>query len=402
MASTEKYKYNISLQYMKTASKKYITIEPINIEYVVIDRDYDNYNMPLVYIGLNLDKNIVDDMILNEKNNLINLEVYKFRYDDSNYIQRIDELYIRDQCTYFIADDLNPNKDIDYPDNNNEMKSDIYRRITIGLMKLSIINDNKIASIMTFDNTSLTNAVRSITNHIPNILIEPLTYGDVLLNQITVGENSVAKNLNALNKIKVFYSSPYRFFIDFDTAYLLSSRALEVPKKGEKITCVLICIKKPEDYIGMDDGMYTNKSQGNYQINVNSQSTAIYTDRLTDKIYNNITAITNSGDSVNIELNIDRDSYSTTKTKKIIIPNDNIHMIDNIKAETENSGVLMTVCKESIDTTVFTPNHRIIVKHIDTNVDKDGDYIMAKKKEIFVRDGYDFILSTMVNLRKIR
>lgn len=402
MSLTEKFKYSVSLKYMKRATKKYVSINYLNIEYMVVDRDYDRYNMPIIYIGLNIDKNLADDIIKNEKENLINLEVYKFKYDDDGDIMRIDEAYIRAQCTYFTADDVNPTPELDYADNEDGVRDDVFRQITIGLMQISLINDNAKVFNSTFDKTTLTNAVRTITNHIDDMLIEPLTYGNEELSQIAVYQDTVSKSLEALNKVKVFYSTQYRFFMDFDTTYLLSTRGLEVPRKGEKITAVLICIKKVEDYIGMDDGMYTNRSQGNYQINVSIGSTSSYTDKLTDKIYNNIIAVTNSGEKMQFELDIDKSSYGSTKSKTVYIPNDNIHMAENIKSQTENSGVLLTVCKECIDTTVFTPNHRIVVKHTDDNQDKNGDYIMTRKREIFVRDGMDFILSTMVNLRKIR
>lgn len=404
MPTTNKYKYTMSMKYMKKASKTYITIEPKNIEFCIIDRDYDRYNMPVIYMGINIDKNLVDDMITNEKNNLMYLEIYKYMYDEEGYKIGVDDLYVRAQCTYFMADDLNPNKEIDYAtvDADDEEKTDIYRKVTIGLMKISLINLNKVAFNKTFFQTSLVNAVGTITKHIEEILIEPLTYSDSIIDQVSIYQDSVSKSLDALNKVKVFYSTPYRYFMDLDMVYLLSTKGIEVPRKGERIAAVLICIKTPEDYIGMDDGVYVNKSQGNYQINVSASSVSIYTDKLTDKMYNNIVAVTNSGDKVTVDLNIDKSSYGSSKTKTIYIPNDNIHMADNLKSQTENSGVLMTVCKESIDVDVFNPNHRIIVKNVEANSDKDGDYLMTRKREIFVRDGYNFILSTMVNLRKIR
>lgn len=401
MALTEKYKYSISLKYMKKDTKQYESIDSMKIDYMIIDREYDINNMPVVYMGLNLHKDLVKDMIKNSNYNLINLEVYKFKYDDDNFIPRLEELYIRDQCTYFILDSNNDGTE-EKVENQPSLGTEEYVHIDIGLMKISLINNIKTLFNQTFNNTTLTNALRTITNHIPDILIEPLNYGEELLNEISIYKDSVSKSIEELNKVKVLYSTPYRFFMDFDITYLLSSKGIEVPRKGEKISAVLICIKKPADYIGMDDGMYVNKTQKNYQINVSLDSTSTYKDILTDKIYNNIVTITNSGEKTQVDLNIDKSVYGSTKTKTVYIPNDNTHMAENIKAQTENSGVLITLCKESIDTTVLSPNHRIILKHTSDNQDKDGDYLMTRKQEIFARDAKDFILSTMVSLKKIR
>lgn len=402
MSLTDKFKYTVSLKYMKKATKKYVSINYMNIDYVVIDRDYDANNMPIIYIGLNIDKNLADDIIKNEKDNLINLEIYKFKYDEDTYIQRVEEVYIRSQCTYFTADDLNPTKDLDYADTEDGIRDDVFKQITIGLMQISLINENAVVFNNTFDKTTLANAVRTITNHISNMLIEPLTYGADELNQIAVYQDTVSKSLRALNQVKVFYSTQYRFFMDFDTTYLLSTRGIEVPKRGERIAAVLVCIKNIDDYVGMDDGMYINKTQKNYQVNISKASTASYTDKLTDKLYNNIVAVTNSGEKMQFDLNIDKSDYGSSKVKTVYIPNDNIHMAENIKSQTENSGVIMTICKECLDVDVFTPNHRIVVKNPQEESEKDGDYLMTRKKEIFVRDAKDFILSTLVDMRKIR
>lgn len=402
MLSLDKFRYTANLKYMKTDTKKYVTIESYNIEYIVIDRDYDNCNMPTIYMGLNIDKNLADHMILNEKTNVINLEIYKFRYDDQEFIPRLEEVCVRAQCTYFMTDDINPDKEIDYADTTDGIRTDIYKRINLGLMKIQPININKQVCNKTFTQTTLLNGVRTILNHVEDILMEPLSYADDILNEISVFKDSVSKSLEALNGIKVFYSTPYRFFIDFNLTYLLSSKGLEVPRRGESIAAVLICIKETKDTIGMDDGMYINRSQGNYQINIVSSSTALSTDKLTEKVYNNLVAITNSGEKTSIELNLDKSSYGSSKTKTIYIPNDNVHMIDNIKAQVENGGTSLTICKECLDCDALTPNHRIIVKNLPEHADKNGDYLISRKREIYVRDGKDFVMSTMANLRRIR
>lgn len=260
MALTDKFKYNISLKYLKKNTQTYTSLNYLNIEYMVIDSSYDEYNMPMIYMGLNIHTDLMKDMVKNVNNNLFNLEVYKYKYDEDNYIEPFEELYIRDQCTYFIVDTNNDGIESDL-DGEPDSDEEDYVRIQIGLMKISLINDNKVLFNNTFLNTNLSSAVGSVVKHIKNMVMEPLTYGNEILDQISIYQDSVSKSLESINSVKALYSTPYRFFMDFDATYLVSSRGLEVPKKGEKITAVLICIKKPADYVGMDDGMYVNKSQ---------------------------------------------------------------------------------------------------------------------------------------------
>lgn len=405
--ATDKYKFVIELKYMMVDRKEYYTIDGKFINYCLIDRDYDNNNMPTIYVAMSVPRKIYDNMKANDKKNLINIEVYKYRYDDDNYIPEIDELYFRDQCTYFVTEastdtDSNELKDTEFYD-NGDGTVDEYSDIEIGLMKIDQINYNKQKFSGTFvENTTLTSVVSTVLQNIPDVVMEPLSYPTELLDGLSIEQDSVSTTIKALNDLKALYNSNYRLFFDFDALYLLSSNGYEVPKEGENISGVLVCIKKEEDYLGMDDGVYTNRSGGNYQINVRESSTNIYTDQLIDKVYDNVVAITGSGDRLQVDLKIDKSDFSLSKTKTIYIPNDNAASIDGIKTGIESSTVLMTLCKESIDPDVFTINHRICVKHIDDHKDKDGDYLMTRKREIFVRDGRDFICSTMVNLRKIR
>lgn len=405
--ATDKYKFAIRLKYMMVEKKQYYSIDEEFINYCLVDRDYVNNNMPTIYVDMNVPRQIYDDIKANDKVNLINIEVYKYKYDDEDSIERIEELYFRDQCTYFVTEastdtSANEMKDPEFYE-NAEATVDEYIDIEIGLMKIDQINYNKQKFAGTFvENTNLLNGLSTILKHIPDTLIEPLSYPNELLDGLSIEQDSVSTTIKALNDLKALYDTSYRLFFDFDCMYLLSSNGVEVPREGEKICGVLVCIKSETDYIGMDDGMYVNKSGGNYQINVKESSTNIYTDQLTDKIYDNVVAITGSGDRLQVDLKIDKSKYSISKTKTIYIPNDNAASIDNVKSDIENSSVLMTLCKECIDPDVFTLNHRICVKHIIDHRDKDGDYLMTRKREIFVRDGRSFICSTMVNLKKIR
>lgn len=397
----EQFKYSIRLQYLNVVKGTYRNIESENIKWVIIDRDYDINNMPLIYVSMALDKNLVDDMILNYKENLMNITIYKYLYDEDGYLPRIEEEYVKGQCEYYIDEEVNPVAPLDYSGDNSE-RDDILRTITIGMMKLDLINGNKKTFDLIPNNTAMVDIVKYCTKHLKTLVLEPFEFNEVIPQIIVPRTDSVSKVIKFLNNVKVFYSTPYRFFMDFDATYLISSSGLEIPKKGERINAVLIVVKSVTDYVGMPDGMFTNKKQKNYQINVPITSTSVSTDKLTEKSYTNITAITTSGGIENTSVDVAKPEYSDDKTQTVRLPNDNSNMLLNLKAETESNGMFAVVCKEKIDGSIFNINNRIEIKHIDEYSSYNGRYLLTRKRELFVTDGYDFVMSTIVNLKKLK
>ena len=96
------YKYKLEMEYV--SKNKSIRIDETQIVNFVIDYDYENLHMPLIYMTITLDKRFLDNMIKNSSTDLINLTVYRYVDGSSNTAGIV---YFRDQFAYFLKEPLN-------------------------------------------------------------------------------------------------------------------------------------------------------------------------------------------------------------------------------------------------------------------------------------------------------
>lgn len=376
----DKYKYAVELRYIKQKERISQEIRTERIRSIIIDSDYKNNNLPVIFCTLTLDKKLIDDMIENNSINTMVLTIYKYIYkEDGSFSTKTR--YIHDEMTYFLTDDLNYRASIDYSTEENKEKDDITKTICIGLMSINCINNNKKTTNVTLRNTTMINAVHYCTSDM-NMIIERFTYNDNFNELLITPQSSVASTIKYLNNIKVFYNTPYRFFIDFDCGYLLSSKGTGVPKKGESINSILIVIRDPINPQAMEEGMITNYNTKNYQLDVSASDTQVYQNRVTEKVYTSVSSISEQGQSKAQSLNINKSNFSKEKNEIIRTPNSNPNLIQNISAANNQSSSHITLNKIDVDMSIFTPNKRYIIRNYDGHKDRDGDFILTRKREI--------------------
>lgn len=288
-----KFKYRITMSYVDTSSSNETIIEPACIKMICVEKDYMKLNMPIMIAQLDLDKNLVDDIILNNKDNLFNLFIYKYAEEGDQYAERV----LQGQFVYFLNKDINYNKDLDYSDqetylNGGTQRKDKFRTIEVGLMMKSNIDNNKKVTNDVYYNTNMLNIVTAITKHM-TILIEPFTYNNTMEQLVLPPMESIAKALDFLNNTNVFYDTPFMYFIDYDIAYLLSTSGKGVQKSTEKYNSVIIDIKNVTDNNSFEEGMSTNSNS--YYIPISTVNTTYVTNYITSKKFNNIIAIIDVG-----------------------------------------------------------------------------------------------------------
>ena len=72
----EQYRYNIEVQY--EYDKQLVVLDCTQIHSLIIDYDYDNRNMPIMFLKASIDKNILDDMIKNSTTKTITMIISKY------------------------------------------------------------------------------------------------------------------------------------------------------------------------------------------------------------------------------------------------------------------------------------------------------------------------------------
>ena len=279
------WKYTISLQFIPP-NEDPVDIPPENIRKLFKDNTYDDKNMATMYLTLNVDKNLFDKIVLNARNAYMHLTVMKF--DEEQEYTTYDMVY-DDDCEYFIQDDINYNKEVDYMGENAD-RQDIYREVYIGLMFKSCIEYNKETSNTTIKETTMFNAVYEFLQDKP-ALIEPFEYNDTIDQLVVPPQDSLSKTIKFFNDVKVFYSTNYRFYIEPDCIYLTSTSGKSTPKDSDLYETVRIIVHALDDNQAYAQGMYVNDTDQCYDIDMGVNDTVYNMDTDTVKMYGNITSI---------------------------------------------------------------------------------------------------------------
>lgn len=393
------YKYTMEMEYINGNTS--IKIDPKMITNMVIDYDYDNLNMPVIYATLSLNKKFIDDMINNTTKALISLTIYKGIENSPNTVNTV---YFRDQFIYIIPDNLNQSDYLDYS-GTNAGREDMFKTIVIGLMSLKNVNDNKTLT-NTVINGTMINAIQYTTKHIKNMLIEPLDY-NIPLKSLTIPPKSTVSNaLKFLNNISVFYKTEYRFFLDFAGGYLLSRNGKPVQSKTEQIMSVIIdvgTIETDNKYFGV--GMVTDMEKKAYIVPVvyGVECNTDIDKSVTEQLYTNINTISTSGTTANKDLDINNSEYNKSKTMYVRLGNDNTNKLSNISSAIESNRVVLSISKAGLDSTIFTPNKIYTVNNYAPLSKKDatGSFILVRKREQYNRESKYFAQNLYLTFKKV-
>lgn len=395
----DRYKYSVELRYIKQKENISEEIKSNRIHSIIIDYDYIENNLPVIFMNITLKKKMIDDMLLHENENTIVLTIYKYIYRENKLTTKAR--YIQHEMKYFLPDDLNYRGSIDYSDEENENREDLQKQIQIGLMGLDSINNNKRSINTVLRYTSMINAVHYMTSHI-KMVIEKFDYNKILKELIISPRSTTSKNIEFLNSINVFYKTPYRFFIDFDCGYLLASSGKGTYKKGETINSVLIVIRDPLHPQAMQEGMITNYDSRNYQLDVSAADTRVTPNKTTEKVYTSVASMSEVGKTVPNKLKLAINKYSKENTEVIRTPSSNPNLIKNIVASNNQTANRISLNKVDVDVSVFTPNKEYTIKNFDEHKDKDGTFILLRKRELFYFEAEDmFTGNAMLELAQI-
>lgn len=389
------WKYKIELTYIDTINNKNTKLKNECLKSLIIDNNYEKNCMPVLYMNLSLDRAFVDNMISGENSNLFVVSLYKYNDLENS---PVDLPCFKRKFTYYLPDDINKNDTIDYTDKySGETAGNTYKNVTMGLMCIDHINNNRKAVELNTKDTCMYNMVRYLTSGFDNILIEPFDYNDTFDQFILPAHDSINKALQFLNNKRVFYKTPYRYYQDFNCAYIMSTNGKAVPRKDEKISTVIFDIKDIADVEANNDGVIMNTAKMNYRVIVNQIDTAVYYDSAQNKSKNLIRGITSTGKDVKALSN--NAKYSSTKIHNIRLNNDNEHMMENIKAGMNTSNVYVNISKNNLDTTEITMNKKYLIHHKEQYKEYDGVYILCRKRELYMREDDTFRLNSILNFK---
>lgn len=395
----EQYNYRIVLKYIDSSNVE-VEIDSSQLQYILIDKDFDGCNMPVISIFGSIERNILDDMIRNIDNNIVTLGIYK--YDATNQNDNITEKYFHDRFIYILNEDISKTAKIDNPKGiDSKTGNRQYKEVNLWLIQQDAINGNRNTINGVYHNASMNSLILQSTNYLGKVLLEPIRY-DTAFEQIIIPPiDSISNYIRYLNdNVGVFYDTPYRFFIDFDATYIVSSSGNPIRARNQYIYTIVIDMQEIDTNTSEEAGAYVDLVSGKYTIGIDVSKVEYTKNHITNKLVNKVTVVNAKGDV--FEQVIDDNQAKVTKTINQVmnVSNNDQNVINPIAHNIESNNVNLSLVKNDLDATLFTINKEYIIKD-PLHDEYNGRYILTHNKQLFVKQNENFIMSTVLSFRKV-
>lgn len=395
----EQYNYRIVLKYMTTTNVE-VEIDSSQLQYILIDKDFDGCNMPVISVFGSIEKNILDDMIVNMNNNIITLGIYK--YDATNQNDNITDKYIQDRFIYILNEDVSKTSKLDNPNGiDSKQGNRQYKEVNLWLLPQDSVNNNRQVINGVYHNATTNSLILQISNYLGKTLLEPIQY-DTKYDQVIIPPiDSLSNYIRFLNdNLGVFYDTPYRFFIDFDSTYIVSSSGNPIRAKNQYIYTIVIDIKEidPLD-TSEEQGAYVDLKNGKCTIGISTANVEYTKNHVTNKLVNKVTVINSKGDVFEQTLADNQAKITNTINQVMNISNNDKNVINAISNSIESSNITLSIVKNDLDASLFTINKEYIIRD-PLHEEYNGRYILTHSKQLFIKQNGNFIMSTVLSFRK--
>ena len=387
MASTKRIAYNAEIKLSYSYPGGTINIDQLKIGYIMIDYDYENNVMPIIYLSL-----LVTDIEYNMYNKYrdsgrFNLNIRKYAMNSNTTLSKNvingSFTYIPSTSSANMMEDLNGTGTMGVQ----------YRRVLIGLIPVDITNMLRQSCNGVYKKIDQATLVSMALEGL-NPVVEQLAYNEEYKTLVVPPLSTRYQLLNYVFEKDPFYDTNFRFFIDFDRAYLLSKRGIAVPCGDGKPDDIIIDIVNITSDTAFYEGMaIVNNS---YYLYINPADASLVSDEGQEKMVNNVTVVDEDKGINNVDL--DYLKQTSISNKKITVRSESANLVKN---ELELGKSIVEVVKKHADGTGLTPNKRYTLKNFQENRSFDGQYLLSYKREFYKPQIADFELSINLGLKKI-
>lgn len=299
------YHFNITGRIIIEGNDDVLNIYPENFINLIRVCDYKDNVMPTMLVRLNLDREFLDLIVKNVEIATFHLRIGKFARQEPESRILTDAVYIDDDFSIILDNDLNYTKELDYAsdESNGVANRDKFTQVYFGLVSKLSVDANKMIENTIIQDTTMQDLVLSYLTH-THLLIEPFEFNDLHKQLIIPPTDTLVSLIDFLSSVKVFYSTKYLFFIDEPyCTYLISRNGNGVEMKGEDYNQVNIRLRGIKDVAGLSVGMATDIYNEAYSFDVSVLDSKYVIDHDTAKMINQIETIINPSNDNNQEKN---------------------------------------------------------------------------------------------------
>ena len=395
----EQYNYRVVLKYIDSSNVE-VEIDSMQLQYILIDKDFDNCNMPVISIFGSIEKNILNDMIRNIDRSVVTLGIYK--YDATNQSDNITDKYFQDKFIYILKDDVSKTEKLDNPNGiDSKTGNTQYKEVNLWLIQQDAINNNRQTINGVYHNASMNSLILQSTNYLGKVLLEPIMY-DAKYDQVIIPPiDSISNYIRYLNdNLNVFYDTPYRFFIDFDATYIVSSTGNPVKARNQYIYTIVVDIKEIDMEVSEEPGAYVDLKSGKYTIGIDASKVEYNKNHVTNKLVNKVTVINAKGEVFEQELEENKIKTTGTINQVMNVSNNDQNVINPISNNIESGNITLSLVKNDLDASLFTINKEYIIRD-PLHDSYSGRYILTQSKQLFIKQNENFIMSTILSFKKV-
>ena len=386
--NTSRRSYNAQIELSFDNNGKRTNIQSEKIAYILIEHDYENQVLPVIYISLSVDSNLYTDIIKYKKSAKFNLSINKINKQSNSSLSK----KILSGSFNYIPSSTNPNFREDLRDIDSVSDSS-YKRIMIGLVSVELTNTLRTSFNGVYENIDQKTLIGLALEN-TKCIIEPVAYNNSYKSILIPPLASRYKFLEFIFDKDNFYDTKFRYFMDFENSYLTSKTGNVVDAGDGELSTIIIDIRSVTEEESYYDGIEIKN--GSYYIYINPCNSNVTLNEGTEKVANQIVSVDEDYDPQLLDLDINNTKGSTTK--QMFIRTDNAALYKN---ELETDTITVEVLKHHIDGSIFTPNKCIIVNNFGDYSKYNGKYLMVYKKEFFKCIAGEFIMSCVLGLKKI-
>lgn len=362
-------------------------IDSEKIVYIMIEHNYDEEVLPLIYITFSVDNDLYSAILKYKDSAKFYLNI---KQENKNSRSSIAKKAINGTFNY-IPSATNPNFQEDLTDENDFLDNS-YKRIMVGLVSIELTNKLRKSFNDVYrevDQKTLLGIALEGTNCVIENIAYNKEYDRILVPPIASRYKMIEFIFNDDN----FYDTNFRYFMDFERSYLVSKRGDPIESGDGQLSTVIVDIKSVTEDEAYTDGI--DIQNGAYYININPSNSNVTLNEGTEKVANQLVAV-NEELTQKMDMNINNTEGSTTKQMFVRTSNPALY-----KNEMETDTIITEIVKQHIDGSVFTPNKCIIVNNYGDYSKYNGKYLMIYKREFYKCVAGEFVMSCNVGLKKI-